>query len=139
MQTSKRKFFTLLSAAVLTAFFVFLLAAGATNAGARPQEITGANNHVVTLEQATKFVKNYTAAPTFAVKGAYFDKGIFQKILAQTDCVGIRYYYGRKDDGAPCLVLVGVDSKGSDMTGGILGEDAVPCPPLCPPGSPLNR
>ena len=139
MQTTKRKFFTLLSAAVLSALVLFLFSTGATNVGARPQEITGANNHVITLDQATKYIDKYKAAPTYAIKGAYFDRSIFDKILAQTDCVGIRYYYGRKDDGSPCLVLVGVDSKGGDMTGGILGEDAVPCPPLCPPGSPLNR
>lgn len=139
MPTSKRKFFTLLSAAVLTALVLFLFATGATNAGARPQEITGSNNHVITLTQATKYIQNYSAAPTYAIKGAYFDRSIFDKILAQTDCVGIRYYYGRKDDGTPCIVLVGVDSKGSDLTAGILGDDAIPCPPLCPPFSPLNK
>ncbi len=139
MQTRKGKFFTLLSAAVLTALVIFLLATGATSAGARPQEITGASNHIITLDQATKYIGNYSAAPAFAIKGAYFDRSIFDKILAQTDCIGVRYYYGRKDDGTPCLVLVGVDGRGDDLTGGILGEDAIPCPPLCPPGSPLNK
>jgi hypothetical protein len=139
MQTSRRKLFTLLSAAVLTVLVVSLLATGATNAGARPQEITGASNHIITLDQATKYIKNYSVAPTYAIKGAYFDKSIFEKILAQTDCVGIRYYYGRKDDGTPCIVLVGVDSKGSDIAAGILGDDAIPCPPLCPPFSPLTK
>jgi hypothetical protein len=139
MQTTKRKFFTLLSVALLAAFMAILFVTGATNAGARPQEITGERNHIVTLDQAVKYVQNYAAAPTFSIKGGYFDRGIFDKILAQTDCIGIRYYYGRKDDGSQVIVLTGVDSQGKDMTGGILGEDMIPCPPLCGQGSPLNR
>jgi hypothetical protein len=138
MQTSKR-LFTLLSVGLLTILLVLLGATGATPAGSQPQEYTGSTNHIVTLDQAVKFVSTYKLAPTFAVKGAYFDRSIFDKILAQKDCIGIRYYYGRKDDGTPCLVLVGVDSKGNDMTAGILGEDAILCPPLCPPASPLNQ
>lgn len=138
MQTRKR-FFTLLSLGILTALVVLLLSTGATTAGSQPQEYTGSTNHIVTLDQAVKFVSNYKAAPAFAVKGAYFDRSIFDKILAQTDCIGVRYYYGRKDDGTPCLVLVGVDSKGADITIGILGEDAILCPPMCPPASPLNK
>jgi len=139
MQTTKRKFFTLLSAAVLTALVVFLVATSATNAGARPQEITGANNHIITLDQAVKYVQNYAAAPKYAVKGGYFDRSIFDKILAQNGCIGVRCYYAQKDDGSPSLVLVGVDTQGKDMASGILGDDWVPCPPLCGIASPLVK
>jgi hypothetical protein len=139
MQTSKRKFFTLLSAAVLMALAVFLFATGATNAGARPQEVTGANNHIITLDQATKMIQNYAAAPRYSVKGGYFDRSIFDKILAQKDCIGVRCYYAQKDDGSPSIVLVGVDSQGKDIAAGVLGDDWIPCPPMCGIASPLYK
>lgn len=138
MQTTRRNFFTLLTVAILSALVTLALTSSVPNAAAR-QEITGANNHIITLEQAVKYVENYAKAPAYSVKGGYFDRGIFEKILAQDGCLGIRCYYGRNDAGAPVIVLVGVDKQNSDMTGGILGEEYIPCPPLCPSGSALYK
>jgi hypothetical protein len=138
MQTKKRKFFTLIAVAVLSVLATLLLTTGAKSIETR-QEITGAYNHVVTLDQAIKYVDNYAKAPKLSIKGGYFDRSIFDKILAQSGCIGVRFYYGQKDDGSPTIVLVGVDSKNQDLVGGILGEDIIPCPPMCPMISPLNK
>ena len=50
----------------------------------------------------------------------------------------MRIYYGRDSAGEDTLVLVGVDQKGNDMTGGTLLEDPFWCPPLCGGGNTLN-
>ncbi len=103
-------------------------------------QYTGNENHLITFDQAVKYIQNfkqYPAAP--AVKGGYFGRNIFDKILAQGGAVGIRYYYAAKDNGSPTLVLVGVDSSGNDMVQGVLGEEQFPCPPLCGSTNQLSK
>ncbi len=100
----------------------------------------GDEKHVITLDQGAKFIQNFTSnrvAPT--TKGGYFGRNIFEKILAQDGCVGIRYYYAAKDDATPTLVLVGVDSTGSDMAQGVIAELTYPCPPWCSSPNQLNK
>jgi hypothetical protein len=99
-----------------------------------------AGNHVVTLDQAVRFIQNFKNSPTApSIKGAYFSRDIFDQILAQPGCSGIRYYHAKKDDGTATIVLAGVDGAGNDMTHGVLGETGWPCPPLCGAPNELNR
>jgi hypothetical protein len=140
MKTKRRDFLKLVAVATVTCVVTLLLVLGTSSLGARPQQYTGSENHVVTLDQAAKYIqnfKNFPKAPT--IKGGYFGRSIFDKILAQPGCVGVRYYYAQKDDGTPTLVLVGVDGGGNDIAVGILGEDSFPCPPFCGGPSPLNK
>jgi hypothetical protein len=139
MKTRKPKFLTL-TAIAFVGSLVMLLVFGASGISARQQQFTGNENHLVTLDQAVKFVQNFKNFPTSpTIKGGYFGRNIFEKILAQPGCVGIRYYYAQKDDGSPTIVLVGVDGGGNDLTSGPLGETILPCPPFCAPPNPLNR
>ena len=66
-----------------------------------------------------------------AIKGGYFGREIFEKLLSQDGCVGIRCYFAENLDGTPTIVMVGVNSKGDDLVTGIVGEDVLPCPPFC--------
>ncbi|MFI5280342.1 MAG: hypothetical protein ACHQU1_07595, partial [Gemmatimonadales bacterium] len=59
-------------------------------------------------------------------------------LLKQKGCVGLRIYHGRNERGHRSMVLVGVDSKGNDMTGAQLLEVCWPCPPLCGDANALN-
>ena len=103
-------------------------------------QIPAIQNHVVTLDQAVKYIQNYKKNPVApSTKGGYFGRNIFDKILAQQGVVGIRYYYAAKDDSTPTLVLVGVDSTGNDMEQGIIGEWTAQCPPICPQPNRLNK
>jgi hypothetical protein len=139
MKTHKPNFLTFMAIALVSSLVTLLVVLGANNISARQQQYTGNENHIVTLEQAVKYVENFKSFPTTpSIKGAYFGRNIFDKILGQAGCVGIRYYYAKADDGSSTLVIVGVDGGGNDMTGGILGELVFPCPPYCGP-SPLNR
>jgi hypothetical protein len=81
---------------------------------------------------AVRFIKNHKSnlkAPS--IKGGFFARNAFDKILAQPGVVGIRYYYAQTDQGTPTLVLIGVDGKGQDMQTGVMMENATPCPPFC--------
>ena len=129
--------------AILAIGGVLILAAGLmfnSDTIARAQQLTGNENHVVTLSQAVGFIQNFKANPTVpATKGGFFGRSIFDKILAQDRCIGIWYYYAKKDDGTATLVIVGVDSNGNDMEKGTIGELTYPCPPLCPVAGELSR
>jgi hypothetical protein len=140
MRTAKSNFLTLVAVAALSSVVTLFLVLGTSNLGARPQQYTGQENHLISIDQAAKYVqnfKNFPKAPT--TRGGYFGRNIFEKILAQSGCVGIRYYYGLDDSGMPVLVLVGVNSGGNDLTNGPIGELSQPCPPYCPEPNQLYR
>lgn len=139
MKTRKSNFLTL-TAIAFVGSLVLLLVFGASTISARQQQFTGTENHIITLDQAAKYIQNYTSSPTApTTKGGLFAKSAFDKILSQPGCIGIRYYYAKKDNGTPTLVLVGVDAGGNDLTVGPMAEDPFPCPPFCGSPSPLNK
>lgn len=141
MNKNKSNFVKLAAVAIVSSMVTFLLIVGVGTVGARQQQqVTGNENQSVTLDQAIKYVQSYTANPTVpTIKGGYFAKVGLEKILSQAGCVGIRYYYCKKDDGSSSLVVVGVDYNGTDLTGGPMIENAFPCPPFCGVISPLNK
>lgn len=97
-------------------------------------------NHEVSVETATSLIKNYQDKPTVPnIKSGLFSRNIFDKILAQPGCKGIRYYYAKQSDSTHTLVVVGVDSNSVDIASGIIGETIWPCPPFCDTKSILNR
>ena len=64
----------------------------------------------------------------------------FKALVAQPGCVGVRIYYGMKEDLKICAVIVGVNADDNDMVGVLRGaetdiiiEDSELCPPLCSP------
>ena len=71
-----------------------------------------------------------------------FDVEAFKALVAQQGCVGVRIYYGMKEDLKICAVIVGVNADDKDMVGVLRGaetdiiiEDSSMCPPICPPSS----
>ncbi len=102
-------------------------------------EFTGKEDHSITLEEASELTRNYrNKAGKDAVKAGFFGKETLQTILGQEGCVGIRMYYAQEDGGTPVLVLVGADAKENDMTGGVLAERPIGCPPFCGVSNSLN-
>ena len=93
---------------------------------------TGEENHSITIAEAKNFVQNYRKdKDADAMKGGFFSRDIYERILDQEGCVGIDCYFAEKEGGRPTVVLVGVDSKGNDLVHGIVGQVIVPCPPFC--------
>jgi hypothetical protein len=132
MKTNMSKVFTLLAVALVSSLATLVITMNVTTAGARQQQFTGSENHVIALDQAVKLVQNYQMSPRVpSIKGGYFGRSIFDKILSQSGCVGVRFYFAQKDDGSSTIVLVGVDNATNDMTSGILGDIILPCPPYC--------
>lgn len=95
-------------------------------------QYTGMGNHAVAATDAKRMIQNYWNKPIAPTsKAMYFERDIYEKILAQPGCVGIRQYFAYEDGKGVTLVLVGVDAKGSDLVNGTIGESAQPCPPMC--------
>lgn len=89
-------------------------------------------DHNISREAATELTRRYReAAGKEAQLAVFFPRDVYDRILAQPGCEGIRAYHGRGEDGEPQTILVGVDSDGNDMTGGVLAELSLPCPPYC--------
>ena len=128
-----RKLFVRIAMAV---FSVILLGTGyyvtSQSIVAEKAQYTGHEKHQVDLMFASKLTENFqTSAGDKDVIGAYFGKDIFEKIMTQKNCVGVRIYNARLDDGRQTYVVVGVDGNGRDLASGVLAEDAMPCPPFC--------
>jgi hypothetical protein len=133
VEKGRSKFLTLLGVAMFAAALTLMMIMSVQESNARQQLYTGKENHSITLDQAVKYIQNFRskpAAPT--IKGAYFGRSVFDKMLSQSGCIGIRYYYAATDSGVPTIVVVGVDSTGNDLVNGVLAEMTIPCPPFCP-------
>lgn len=97
------------------------------------------NNQIISLDEASKLTSKYREqAETDAIKGGLFWKEYVQKLLEQPGCVAMRYYHAIDDKGNPAIVLVGVNNEGEDITGGVLLEIGMVCPPWCPSSNKLN-
>lgn len=89
-------------------------------------------DHRISLEAVVDLTARYReSGQPSRWKTFGFHRLAFERILRQPGCAGIRIYPAQHDDGRPTVVLVGVDEKGSDMTGGAIAQDPVDCPPDC--------
>jgi hypothetical protein len=126
----------ILSILVVLCFGLLLALNGPAKSASASQDhqFTGKENHQIDLAKALKLIKNHeTNSNEQKVKGGFIGRDALEKVLAQQGCVGIRYYYAQNDDGAPTIVVFGVDAKGTDMQTGVLLDIIIPCPPFCGP------
>lgn len=73
-----------------------------------------------------------------------FEKEDFETLLAKDECVGIRIYTGMDTEMRLRAIVVGVDGNNEDIlpendSDNCIIEQGIPCPPNCPPPSPLNE
>lgn len=108
------------------------------------------NTHIISLEQAVALTTRFRAhRPTELPLCETFSKAAVINLLEQIGAKKMRIYLGEKEDGKVCTILVAVNqfdqdiiSFGIDITStdqGIILQDAIRCPELCPPPSPLNE
>ena len=101
--------------------------------------MTGHEDHDIPLTTASAMTKRYRDAnPPGVIISHAFSKDSVADLLAQTNCVGVRAYYGLDANGVKQLVLVGVDASDNDLYNGVLLDRSVACPPTCPVTNPLN-
>lgn len=99
----------------------------------------GTEGEIVTLSEAAEWTANYRETiPAGGIKGHFFGKDLLNEILDQSECMGIRIYYGMEDDGTKNLVLVGAKADEDDMEDGVILERSVKCPPNCGQSNQLN-
>ncbi len=100
----------------------------------------GTRQFIITADAAVQLLKNYrSGAPAGSVWGEFFGRDALTSVLNQPGCTGLRIYFGKKSDSSSALVIVGVDSSSSDITGGPILESGIPCPPLCDGSSSLGH
>ena len=103
----------------------------------------GTEGSEIDLAQASTWTSNYRsraeASPEEAiVKAHFYGREVFQRLLDQQGCMGIRIYYALDDNGQKQLVLVGADADGNDMEGMVFDHSSA-CPPNCSATGSLNR
>ncbi|MDO8667233.1 MAG: hypothetical protein Q7J79_11510 [Gemmatimonadales bacterium] len=87
-------------------------------------------DHHITLDAAATMTRRYREAFGDRVKGGAYLAPQVRELLAQRDCLALRYYYAL-EAAKETLILVGVDPEGADLTDGVLLETTIPCPPYC--------
>lgn len=118
-----------------------------TAIGARPEFVGAAElprlrvpageerDHQIPLERAAAMTRRYREAlGPAAEKPMLFSREIFDEILAQAGCAGVRLYLAHDEAGKLTVVLAGVTEHGDDILDGVIGEDHLVCPPICPGG-----
>ncbi len=122
----------------------------------RKTPITGREGSAIDLGVAADWTKNYREKHPGEAISQFFGKEILEKILAQKDCLGIRFYYAYDHQGKKHLIITGAMADGTDQihhpneksavhantaTAGqpvvyTVGEMSTPCPGS--PGCPTN-
>ena len=96
-------------------------------------------NHRIALAEAAAMTRRWREQSPRSIKAGAFHADQVRELLAQKGCVAFRIYNAVNDNGEDNFVLVGVDEKDQDMTGGVLLEFGFLCPPICNDDSALNR
>jgi hypothetical protein len=94
-------------------------------------EFTGKEGEPIDLEQAKTWIRNYHERTQDPTRAVFYGRDILQRILDQKECVGIRFYHARNDEGVHQLVLVGVTAEGRDQTEQTIADTGKTCPPVC--------
>ncbi len=97
-------------------------------------------DHRISLSDAKIFTRNYRQTiESTESKGGYFSVNAMRDLLAQPDCVGIRYYYGIDIySDKKVLIMVGVDKSGKDLYNSEQMKVSLPSSVLSDDDSPLN-
>lgn len=89
---------------------------------------------IITEEKAKTLIAAFAKKFPGQIVSSFIGGDNVKKILEQEDCIGVRIYNGYNDaEQKISLVLVGVNSSEEDMLDkGIIYDELVTCPPLCP-------
>ncbi|MEO0038238.1 MAG: hypothetical protein RIQ59_1449 [Bacteroidota bacterium] len=99
----------------------------------------GSEGEIISLETGAVMTASFrnTITPGDII-GQYIGADIINRILAQKDCVGIRFYYAMDDNNSKNLVCVGVDENENDLCSGLIANHFISCPPHCSNSNSLN-
>jgi hypothetical protein len=92
----------------------------------------------ITLREGAAMTASFRQSHPNLTKALYFSRDVYEAILEQDDCEGIRIYNAINENGVLTHVLVGVDKFGNDLLPGKVYDYAIPSPPATPLSNPLN-
>jgi hypothetical protein len=99
----------------------------------------GNEGSIISLADAADLTADYRATITPGDTIAQFvGRNKLIDILNQSDCMGVRIYYGLDKNGEKRLVLVGADSNEDDLYKGVIVDNLHRCPPKCSSTNDLN-
>jgi len=120
--------------------FSFITTGESLSKPPKVQQLSASQDHAISLSEATTYTGNYRKdSSAGSIKGEFFGMNAIKTLLDQQGAIGMRIYYGKKDDGTPVLVIVAVNEDGTDMANGTIDERGYPCPPVCDGNSPLSN
>jgi hypothetical protein len=102
---------------------------------------TGNEGAFISLSEAAVLTSNYrNSGQPNPILGQFLGAEKLQDLLKQTDCVGLRIYYGKNAQGKPTIVVVGVDRNEDDILTEepLILDQSMPCPPTCGHSNELN-
>jgi hypothetical protein len=82
----------------------------------------------ITLATGSKMTGDFRTAHPNVTKAVYYTADVYEDLLAQEDCVGIRIYNALDANGVITNVLVGVDRDGNDLINGSIYDLGGKCP-----------
>lgn len=99
----------------------------------------GSEGAFITLEEGSVMTASYRSTiQSGDTIGQFIGEEIIKRILAQKNCVGIRFYYAIDENGSKNLVCVGVDENENDLYEGLIADHFISCPPHCSNSNSLN-
>ena len=87
-------------------------------------------SHALARRMRKAYIAKYADRQGALDSGTY-SRRIFEQILKQPACVGLRFYAGLDRQGRVSVLFCGVDANGDDILAGIIGDVPVRCPPIC--------
>jgi hypothetical protein len=93
---------------------------------------------IITLADGSKMTADFRKKFPNETIAAFYSDYVFNDIMEQEGCAGIRIYNAVDQEGNLTNVLVGVDDEGNDLVNGAIYNKAGLCPKYCSKGNPLN-
>ncbi len=88
---------------------------------------------VLDERSAEQWIDNFKTNYDGHVVSHLFGKDIFEQLMAQQGVQGIYLANGLDNQGNEHMVLAGVNKEGDILWNGLVANQSVPCPPICPP------
>lgn len=97
-------------------------------------------SHKISLKAAAELTARFQESLTAGQpKGGFFGKKAMQRLLDFPGAVGLRFFFGAKNNGARVVVILCVDKFGTELFYGPAAEMSATCPPFCGQSNLLNH
>lgn len=93
---------------------------------------------IITLQEGSTMTASFREKFPNETKAVYYSSNVYNDLMDQEGCVGIRIYNALDANGNMTNVLVGVDEHGNDLFKGRVYDSGDRTPPAPIPPNPLN-